>query len=163
MKIRVTASTDSVRRKLRGVERKTEAPDENYKRGLRRMAQRYRSFLFNRFDRFSRGGGNWKSTKRRKSSKGKRKPFILRISHTLMRALSPIMRGLPGQYERIKGNTIETGYGGNAKHPDSSLSVKQLAVIHQKGTARIAARPIIVRPDARTRELMISDIERSIK
>ena len=163
MKIRITASTDSVRRKLRAVERKTETPDENYQRGLRRMAQRYRSFLFKRFDRFSRGGGNWKSTNRRKSSRGQRRPFILRISHALMRALSPIMRGLPGQYERINGNTIETGYGGNAKHPNSSLSVKQLAVIHQKGTASIAARPIIVQPDTRTRQLMISDLERSIK
>lgn len=163
MKIRVTASTNSVGRKLRAVERKTEAPDEQYIAWLKRSAQRMRSFWSNRFDRFSRGGGNWKRTKRLKNSKGKRKVFILRLTHTLFRALSPVMRGLPGQWEKITGNNIETGFGGSSRHPNAKMAVHALAEIHQEGHGFNPKRKMIVRPDMQTRQQIIDDGERMLK
>lgn len=163
MKLKVTASTVSVRRKLRAVERKTKSPDPTYQKWLYRIARRLRSFWFNRFDRFSRGGGNWRSTKRRRNSRGRNRSKILRKTQTLIRALSPIMRGLPGQWERIKGNSIETGYGGSARHPEAKMTVLRLASIHDGGLGIVPQRKIIVQPNAETRKLMIGDAERILK
>ena len=163
MKLKVTASTVSVRRKLGALEQKTKSPHPNYQRWLRRIAQRLRSFWFHRFDRFSRGGGNWRSTKRRRNSRGRNRSKILRLTQTLFRALSPVMRGLPGQWESIKGNTIETGYGGSARHPQAKMSVLRLATIHNTGLGVVPKRQIIVRPDSETRQLMIQDGERILK
>ena len=163
MKLKVTASTVSVRRKLEAVERKTESPHPAYQKWLYRAAQRLRSFWFRRFDRFSRGGGNWKSTNRRKGSRGRNRAKILRKTQTLIRALSPIMRGLAGQWERIKGNSIETGYGGSARHPEAKMTVLSLARIHDGGLGIVPQRKIIVRPNAETRRLMVGDAERILK
>lgn len=163
MKFKVTVNKDPVKRKLETVVRRTEAPDQEYLKWLRLAAQRLRSFWFRRFDRFSRGGGNWKSTKRRKGSKRKRKPRILVVSQTLLKALSPIMRGLAGQWESIRGNTIQTGYGGSARHPKAGMTVRNLARIHDQGMGIVPQRRIIVNPDSRTRELIRNDAERILK
>ena len=162
MKLKVTASKVSVRKKLADLERRTESPDPNYQKWLQRIARRLRSFWFNRFDRFSRGGGNWRSTKRRRGTRGRNRPRILRKTNTLIRALSPVFRGLAGQWEKIRGNTIETGYGGSARHPEANMTVLSLARIHNDGLG-IVQRQIIVRPDSQTRQLMIQDGERILK
>lgn len=163
MKLKVTASKVSVRKKLADLERRTESPDPNYQKWLQRAARRLRSFWFNRFDRFSRGGGNWKSTKRRKGSRGRNRARILRKTQTLIRALSPVFRGLAGQWEKIRGNSIETGYGGSARHPEAKMTVLSLARIHNNGLGIVPRRQIIVRPDAATREQIRSDGERILK
>ena len=162
MKLKVTASKVSVRRKLEAVEQKTQAPHPTFLKWLRRAAQRYRRQLYDRFDRFSRGGGNWRSTKRRRGTRGRNRPRILRKTNTLIRALSPVFRGLAGQWEKIRGNSIETGYGGSARHPEANMTVLSLARIHNDGQG-IVQRQIIVRPDSQTRQLMIQDGERILK
>ena len=162
MKLKVTASTVSVRRKLRAVEQKTQSPDPNYEKWLRRIARRMRSQWFRRFDRFSRGGGNWRSTKRRRGSRGRNRAKILRKTQTLIKALSPVFRGLAGQWEKIRGNSVETGYGGSARHPEAKMTVLSLARIHNDGLG-IVPRQIIVQPNAETRRLMIQDGERILK
>lgn len=163
MKLKVTASTVSVRRKLEAVERKTESPDPDYQKWLRRAARRMRSYWFRRYDRFSRGGGNWRTTKRRTRSRGRNRSLILRKTHTLMRALSPVMRGLAGQWEKISGNKVETGYGGRGRHPEAKMSVLRLAKIHNEGLGIVPRRQIIVRPNSETRQLIIGDAERILK
>ena len=163
MKFRATVTKDPVKRKLAAVERRTQAPDQNYLKWLRLSAQRTRSFWFRRFDRFSRGGGNWKSTKRRKGSRRGRKARILVLTKTLLRALSPIMRGLPGQWERIRGNSIQTGYGGSARHPQAGMTVRNLAKIHQTGMGVMPQRKIIVGLDKQTRDLIRNDANRILK
>ena len=163
MKLKVSASKLSVRRKLEALERSTQSPDPNYEKWLRRIARRMRSQWFHRFDRFSRGGGNWPSTKRRKGSRGRGRAKILRKTNTLIRALSPVFRGLAGQWEKIRGNSVETGYGGSARHPEAKMTVLSLARIHNDGLGIVPRRQIIVQPNAETRRLMIQDGERILK
>ena len=107
-------------------------------------AQEYRSELYQRFDRFSRGQGNWKNTQRRRAGKTK---FILRKTHTLFKSLSPRFRRLPGQYQRLTGNRIEVGIKGG-KHPEAKISVGRLAQIHNSGEGRMPKRQIFVQPTA---------------
>ena len=160
MKLKVSASKLSVRRKLEALESKTQSPDPNYEKWLRRIARRMRSQWFHRFDRFSRGGGNWPSTKR---SRGRNRAKILRKTQTLIKALSPVFRGLAGQWEKIRGNSVETGYGGSARHPEAKMTVLSLARIHNDGLGIVPRRQIIVQPNAETRRLMIQDGERILK
>ena len=127
----------------------------------KRSAQKYRSFLQRRFDRFSRSGGYWPKTKRVKEGRGK---FILRDTHTLFRALSPVFRNLPGQFERFDGKRVETGYGGPAIHPTAApLTVAQLASIHNAGTGIIPRRQIIVRPTGELVNAMREDLDKTVK
>ena len=163
MKLKVTASATSVRRKLTDLENKTQSPDPNYETWLRRIARRMRSQWFHRFDRFSRGGGNWRSTNRRRGSRGRNRAKILRKTNTLIKALSPVFRGLAGQWEKIRGNSVETGYGGSARHPEAKMTVLSLARIHNEGLGIVPRRQIIVQPNAETRRLMIQDGERILK
>lgn len=70
---------------------------------------RYRSFVQERFDIFSKGGGDWPPLKastvarRRKGRKKSKKPraTILRDTNTLFTALQPQFRGAPGAIEQI--------------------------------------------------------------
>ena len=73
------------------------------------------------------------------------------------------MRGLAGQWEKIRGNSIETGYGGSGRHPEARMTVRRLAMIHNDGLGVVPQRKIIVRPDSATRQLMIADGERILK
>ena len=148
---------------MEALERKTQSPDPNYDKWLRRIARRMRRQWFDRFDRFSRGGGNWKSTNRRRGSRGRNRAKILRKTQTLIKALSPVFRGLPGQWEKINGNSVETGYGGSARHPEAKMTGLSLARIHNEGLGIMPRRQIIVQPNAETRRLMIEDGERILK
>ena len=130
----------------------------------KRSAQKYRSFLYHRFDRFSRGGGNWKKLSPRTlaARPRRRRKFILRVTHTLFKALSPRFRGLPGQFEDLRGNSIIVGYGGGAKHPNSNKTVAQIAAYHQLGGVNLPQRKVIVRPDAKLREELRNDLAKML-
>jgi hypothetical protein len=118
-------------------------------------AKDYRAFLFDRFNRFSRGGGNWKKTQRWKRNKprrggqfkvaggGKRFHLILRDTNTLMNALTPEFSRKPGQYQKLSGNSIIIGIKGG-KHPKFKGSVGKLAAIHNYGKGRMPKRQIFV-------------------
>lgn len=120
-------------------------------------AQEYRGFLFERFDKFSRGGGNWKHTKRfRQQPKRRGGQFklaggrkganlILRDTHTLYRALTPVYSKRPGQYQALSGNRIIVGIKGG-KHPKFKGGVGRLAAIHHFGKGRMPKRTIMVMP-----------------
>jgi len=121
----------------------------SFKKGA---AQSYRAFLSERFNKFSRGGGNWKKTKRWKSKGGRYKRLngtrghlILRDTNTLFRSLTPKYSGLPGQYQKLTGNRIVVGIKGG-KHPKAKISVGRLAAIHNSGEGRMPKRQIFVRP-----------------
>jgi len=73
------------------------------------------------------------------------------------------MRGLPGQWERMRGNTIQTGYGGSARHPQAGMTVRNLAKIHQTGMGVNPQRKIIVGIDKQTRDLIRNDANRILK
>lgn len=147
--------------KIRALRRKVNPRSPAMARWKKRSAQKYRSFLYKRFDRFSRGGGNWRTNQR---TRGKRRPkkFILRMSHTLFRSLSPVFRGLPGQFERITTDSIEVGIKGG-RHPNASISVGRLAEIHHTGEGIQSERKIIVRPDTKLRQTLVNDLSRILK
>jgi hypothetical protein len=140
------------------------------------------SYWQRRFDRYSKGGGDWAAlaqstiAARRKGNKGARSRTKVKSSlvkgarSSLMRTRSgkltnaggtfSILRdtnmlfkaflvGQPGNWiKRIPGG-IEAGVGGDNKN-GKTLTIGRLAEIHQGGTVHIPARPMVVRPDAKT-------------
>lgn len=111
---------------------------------LKLWAVRYRSWVQQRFDIFSKGGGDWQKLaastikKRRKGAvanvlklrqvleaKVKRDPqavtgggqvSILRDTGLLFNALAPIFAGAPGAIEELIKFGIRCGYGGPQRH-----------------------------------------------
>lgn len=158
--MRLTGSVKVDLGKLKAVREANKPDGDQMTRWKKRSARRYRSFLQKRFDRFSRGGGNWKKTARVLSGAAQ---FILRKTHTLFRALSPIYRGLPGQFERITKNTIQTGYGGQARHPNSKITVAKLARVHNNGLGIVSQRQIVVRPSSEVVRDITADLDRTVK
>ena len=136
----------------------------------------YRSFLHERFDKFSKGGGNWAglspATKRarKKSKKGKNKRgkktkaaipagetfSILRNDGLLYNALQPSLSGKrPGALKKHIAFGVRVGYGGSSKHPSGKgLTIQQIASYHQSGGGRLPQRQIIVDPDGKTQKRM---------
>jgi hypothetical protein len=142
----------------------------------RQAAEAYRSQIFNRFNRFSRGGGDWKQTARSRANstvkrKGRkikgadgrlRNAFILRKTHTLFKAWSPVWRNLPGQYQRITEDSVEVGVKGG-RHPEAPFSVGRLASIHNFGEGNMPKRQMMVKPNKATTDLMIKRLDKLLK
>lgn len=121
---------------------------------FKRWAFRYRTFITQRFDRFSGGGGSWPP----KIGGGP----ILRETNTLFNAIQPVFSGASGQLEERKGRSIRVGYGGPGKHPKFAGSVATLAEIHQRGLGNVPARKIIVPPSRAVIQGMKQDLKAGI-
>ncbi len=155
-----------INRKLAQTGRAGGSPGSNpFASMYKSWAVRYSAFVRRRFNRFSRGGGNWKalkaSTKKgRRKGKGAGNAAILKDKGILFGALTI---GASGNVTNKIPQGIEFGFGGGDRHADASMSIAKLAEIHQKGsaTANIPARPIIVQPDAGTRRGMFKDVKRA--
>lgn len=114
-------------------------------KALKLWAVRYRSFAQQRYDIFSKGGGDWKKLskytldRRRKGPKSNsmqlrlsyqtpnkpaaaatKQPAILRDTGILFAALAPIYVGSPGAIEENIANGIRVGYGGPQRHIGTS-------------------------------------------
>lgn len=132
---------------------------------LKKWAARYRSFAQLRFDRFSKGGGNWKplapsTLRRRRKGKRKnvRKATILRDTGTLFAALDPTFTSRPGQLEKNIPFGITVGYGGPHRHPKGRVTIADIASFHQEGGPRLPKRELIVKPDGKTLAAMANDM-----
>lgn len=123
---------------------------------LTQAAVMIRAYWQERFNRYSRGGGDWPplspaTIARRRQGRPKagrgRTVSILRDTNTLFGALDAVYAAKPGQLEEISVNGLRVGYGGPAKHPEAgSKTVAEIAEIHDQGTDRIPQRQIIVLP-----------------
>lgn len=138
------------------------------KKGLKQWAAIYRSFLQLRYDRFSKGGGNWPplseaTIARRRKGKGKRRVSILVDTGTLKAALNPTFSGRPGSIENYTKFGVEVGYGGNDVHPGGDLTIADIASFHQHGGPNLPQRMIIVPPDKPTLERMRVVMENALK
>jgi hypothetical protein len=130
---------------------------------LLRWVVRYKKFLWARYNKFQKGGGDWaplqSSTRKRTRRKNNRQ--ILYDSGTMKEAIRPVksLAGspVPGASIRRTRQGVIVGYGGGAKHPYSKLSIARLAKVHQK------KRPIIVEPDERVQRGMQKDVKTEIK
>ena len=137
------------------------------RKALQHWGLRFRQFIQERFDKFSRGGGGWPdlkpSTKRaRRQGNGGGSFTILRDTNTLFSALDPAFSRKPGQLQEDIPFGVKVGYGGSARHPKAGMTIVRLAQIHNDGLGTVPARPIIVPPDARTVKLMVQDMAKAI-
>ena len=148
------------------------------RRAFHQWGARYRGFVQERFDRFSKGGGNWKALSkatvkrrrkgRKRTARSKSKTFstgsaaILKDTGTLFRALQPGFVSLPGQLEKDIQYGIRVGFGGPGKHPNSRFTIAQIARAHQTGAGKLPKREIIVDPDIRTVAGMQADMQRAV-
>lgn len=134
-------------------------------RAVRQWALTYLSFAQKRFDRFSRGGGNWPplkaTTKRRKARKG-RSLSILRDRNLLFEALTPTFTRKPGGLQQDIPSGVRAGYGGSARYPGSKMSIADIANAHQTGRGNLPVRKIIVDPDSPTQAAMGRDMEKGL-
>lgn len=140
---------------------------------IRQWAYRYRGFAQERFDRFSKGRGDWPGLKastirqRRRGDKrarGKRKrASILRDTGTIFSALEPNFIGAPGQLEKDIPFGVRVGFGGPHKHPKGKATIADIAHFHQSGTGPLPKREIIVDPDRETQEGMAEDMESAFR
>lgn len=88
------------------------------RRAIKQWGRRYRAFARERFDKFSKGGGDWQkladSTKKRRRGKTY---SILKDTEILFAALTPTFQNRPGQFEQDIPFGIRVGYGGPGRHP----------------------------------------------
>lgn len=151
---------------------------------LKQWSFRYRAFAQDRFDRFSKGGGNWaplaKSTiyhrrhggaggfKRGKKAYeaavagGGGQISILRDTGLLFNTLDPKLKQ-PGLYEMPGLNKITIGFSDGIKHTGGSASIADIANYHQSGGKYLPKREILVEPDQDTCDGMSSDVSRYLE
>lgn len=145
-------------------------------------AKRYRADQQERFDKFSKGGGDWpplaQSTieGRRHGGKGGYKRgkgameaavaggggqvSILRDTNTLFMVLDPSFSGRPGQLQEFTDDGVRVGFGGPGRYPDGSASVADIARFHDEGGGRLPQRKLLDEPTQETRDGMRQDLER---
>lgn len=134
---------------------------------LKQWGVRYRSFIQQRFDLFSKGGGNWPPLKpatiaRRRKGPGTGNIAILRDTGTLFRALNPVL-GSPGSFEQITAPwTIVLGFGGEAIHPSGRATIADIASFHNSGAGYLPKRQIIVNPPEELLKEMAKDAARNL-
>lgn len=138
------------------------------RKAIKQWAVRYRSFVRERFDKFSKGGGDWKPLSKRTLA-GRRKgkgvglvAAILRDTGTLMAALQPTFTRKPGALERDIPFGVRVGFGGPARHKGGKATIADIASFHQEGKGRLPKREIIVDPSRGVLNAMASDMERAL-
>lgn len=140
---------------------------------LKQWAVRYRSFVQERFDTFSKGGGDWpplspRTIAGRRKGRGSRRfakgaVAILRDTGTLFGALSPTFTGKPGQLQEDIPFGVRVGYGGPHRYPSGGrATIADIAAFHQEGNSRLPKREIIVTPSERVLDQMAADMDRAI-
>lgn len=88
---------------------------------------------------------------------------ILRDTGTLFNALAPVFSRKPGALEQSIPFGIRVGYGGPSRHPKGKASIADIAHFHNVGAGHLPRRQIIVPPDQRTIDDMVSDMERGLR
>lgn len=164
----VTLKLDNLRRFRSAIEDGAGHPA--IRAALKQWGARYRGFAQRRFDKFSKGGGDWPPLAastlagRRKGSnkKAKIKAAILRDTGTLFAALNPSF-GAPGAIEQTTKFGIVVGYGGPGRYPQGGATIADIANFHQTGAGHLPVRRIIVPPPSDVIAGMISDMERALQ
>ena len=118
------------------------------KETLESFERLYRAFVLRRFDRFSRGGGNWKPNSDA-VKRAKRSSAILVDSRVMRLGLNVGVRAT-----RITKNSVTFSFTNRARHPSASLTIAQLATVHDQGNG-VPKRQILVKPDAETTKRLL--------
>ena len=125
------------------------------KDALKQWGMRYRAWAQERFDRFSKGGGDWPALAD-STVRGRRRgsSTILRDTGTLFAALSPVFASAPGAIEERIPYGLKVGIGGPGGHPSGAATVSQIAQFHQSGGRNLPQRKVIDVPPQRVLNLM---------
>jgi hypothetical protein len=124
---------------------------------LKQWAFLYRAWAQNRFDKYSKGGGDWPAlspiTIRRRRGKGQN-VAILRDTGLLFMVLQPVFQNIAGSIETFGNFSVTTGYGGSALHTGtgSRATIADIASFHNYGMGHNPKREIIAAPDDRLYE-----------
>lgn len=143
---------------------------------MKQWAFRYRSFVRERFDAYSKGAGNWAALSpatikgRRRGKKGRVVrgvtlvgAAILRDKGILFAALQPTFTGKPGALQRDIPFGVRVGFGGPARYPGGQATIADIAGYHQVGGGRLPRREIIVDPPHGIMNAMAADMERAME
>ena len=135
---------------------------------VKKWAIRYRSFVQRRFDKYSRGGGDWPSLSPstiagRRRGTGQGGPSILRDTGTLFAALTPLWDSPPGGINQIIPGGVRVGFGGTGAHPTGLTTVAEIANFHQEGSGRLPKREIIVDPTRDVLDACARDLEKALR
>lgn len=118
------------------------------------VQRRYQSFILERFDKFSRGQGNWRklsdATIRRKGSTG------ILVDTRAMRLGLAAKNGIGLVSKTATDGRVGMimGFTNKSSHPRSDLSIAQLATVHHLGLGRVPRRRILVGPGADAKRQM---------
>lgn len=141
--------------RLNNLEQELKRPRGPVKRALDTWERLYGAFIVARFDRFSRGTGNWRKLKpatirRKRSSAILVDRRILRLGLAAKGGVRALGRD---------GLTLRFGFGNKSRHPArrgrSKLTIADIATIHHAGLGRVPARKILVAPGPAVRRQMI--------
>jgi hypothetical protein len=172
---------------IQNLRRALESGDGHVAQAYKDWAFIVRVFEHSHFIKSSRGGGDWPPLKPgtiagRRHGKGgnfKRGSKALAAARasgggqvsilwdvgTLITALDPVFQGAPGAIEEPEANGITIGFGGPSMHPDSNVTIADIAMFHDQGMGRNPVRKILIEPDgntiARMREVMLTALEKS--
>jgi len=171
--------------------RKAIANGQGLKDVYTQWGKRYLTFTKRRFRKNAAGGGEWpplksmsyrramggklrttktgksrsylqQSTMKRKYLKARQRVKILIDTGTLFKALSPYMPG--NLFKRLKDG-IRIGFAGKRLHKNTDLTVKGIAMKHQKGdpSTNLPQRKILHVPNSLLRASMMRDLRRGIQ
>lgn len=120
-----------------------------------RIERTYAAFVLHRFDRFSRGAGNWRKLK---PETIKRKGSSAILVDT--RAMRLGLGATGGIKIRVSGGSggvsVELRFAQRDRHPNADLSISDLAAIHDGGLGKVPRRRILVGPDQTSRSDMLT-------
>jgi len=126
-------------------------------------------FLLNRYERFSRGQGNWKALKPITLAGKVRRGLlllILRATDTLYDYFNPTFSRKPGELSETIPFGVRVGFGKNMErlHPDSkNKTIREIAMFHQEGGGRLPQRKIIAPPDQDTINKMRAVMQKALE
>jgi len=146
-------------------------------KAIKQWGVRYRSFVQERFDKFSKGGGDWPQlaastlARRRKGKRPKGKGTVEAVKASILRdmgilfaVLAPVFSGKPGALQEHIPFGIRVGFGGPHKHGSGgNATIADIASFHNDGAGHLPKREIIVAPLANVVTAMANDMEKALK
>ena len=105
----------------------------------------YRAFVLKRFDKFSRGGGDWKPLSLW--------TILWKLSTKILVDTRAMRMALPTAVRSVAftRNSVIFGFVSDTIHPVSNLPIAEMLSIHHEGRGVVPARPILVVPDQETK------------
>lgn len=134
------------------------------KKAMERWIPIYRLFVFERFLRFSRGGGNWKRLRRSYVREKQRNGYstgILTRTNILKQELRP-KGGARGVLVVRHPNKLTVVFAPRKKYP-SGIAVRQVLSIHDEGQGHMPRRTVLVSPDNRVFKKMVVEAEKGFR